>query len=134
MPAMMTQSKKVSGKPFAAPKILLASDSERHGSTIHRALEQYGFAVEFAGDYARVDSLLRERDFDVVLLEVTGQHAVELAVAAALRVKRGNAGQFVGYLADASLETSGLAGDAVFPRNAARLQDALRRAIADSAE
>jgi PleD family two-component response regulator len=134
MPVMMKPSKKDTGPPFAEPKILLASDSERHGNAIHRALEQHGFTVEFAGDYARVDSLLRARGFAVVLLEVTGEHAVEAAVAAALRVKRGNAGQFVGYLADASLETSGLAGDALFPRNAARLQDALRRVIADSAE
>ena len=63
----------------------------------------------------------------MVLLEVTGEHAVEAAVAAALRVKRANASQFVGYLADASLETSGLAGDAVFPRSAARVEEALRR-------
>ncbi len=143
MPVMMTPSKKDSGEPFAKKdsdeplaetKILLASDSERHGSSIHRALEEHGFAVEFAGDYEHVDSLLRARGYDLVLLEVTGEHAVEPAVAAALRVKRSNAGQFVGYLADASLGTSGLAGDAVFPRSVARLRDALRRAIAESAE
>jgi PleD family two-component response regulator len=131
---MMTQSKKVSGKPFAEPTILLASDSERHGIAIHRALEERGFAVEFAGDYEQVDSLLKERGYDVVLLEVTGEHAVESAVAAALRVKRRDAGQFVGYLADASLETSGLAGDAVFPRNATGLPDALRQIMVDGNE
>lgn len=43
-----------------------------------------------------------------------------------IEVKRGNAQQFVGYLADASLETSGLAGDAVMPRSAAKVEDALR--------
>lgn len=95
------------------------------------ALRQQGFAVEFAGDYAQVVSLLRERRFDVVLLEVTGEHAVEPAVAAALAVKRGNAKQFVGYLADSSLETSGLAGDAVLPRSATKVEDALRKYIRD---
>ncbi len=42
---------------------------------MHRALRQQGFAVEFAGDYAQVVALLRDREFDVVLLEVTGEHA-----------------------------------------------------------
>jgi CheY-like chemotaxis protein len=130
MPSMMIRSKTFSGEPPPEPSILLASDSERHGNTMHRALEQHGFAVEYAGSYAQLDSLLRERQFDVVLLEVTGEDAVEPAVAAALRVKRGHAGQFVGYLAASSLGTSGLAGDAVFPRNAARLPEALRLLIA----
>ena len=98
---------------------------------MHRALEQHGFAVEYAGDYAQVESAIHEREFDVVLLEVTSEDAVEPAVAAALRVKRRNAQQFVGYLADPNLETSGLAGDAVFPRNAARLPEALRRFMAE---
>ena len=126
MPVMMTRTTKSFGERLTEPSILLVSDSERHGNTMHRALEQHGFAVEYAGDYAQVESALHSRKFDVVLLEVTGEHAVEPAVAAALRVKRGDARQFVGYLADANLETSGLAGDAVFPRNAARLPDALR--------
>jgi DNA-binding NtrC family response regulator len=131
IPAMMIQSKRHSGPGRTEPSILLASDSERHGSTMHRALRQHGFAVEFAGDYAQVPARLEDGKFDVVLLEVTGEHAVEPAVAAALAVKRGNAQQFVGYLADASLETSGLAGDAVMPRSAARVQDALRRYLPD---
>jgi PleD family two-component response regulator len=131
MPAKMTRDKKFSGERFSDPSILLASDSERHGSTMYRALEQNGFAVEFVGSYAQVESQLGERPFDVVLLEVTGEHAVEPAVAAALRVKRGNAGQFVGYLADASLGASGLAGDAVFPRNVSKLPAVLRQFIDD---
>jgi DNA-binding NtrC family response regulator len=127
MPAMMIRPCKAFGEQLVEPSILLASDSERHGSTMHRALMTYGLEVEFAGDYAQVEPLLNERSFDIVLLEVTGEHAVEPAVEAALRVKRGNARQFVGYLADSNLETSGLAGDAVFPRSATRLPDALRR-------
>jgi PleD family two-component response regulator len=129
MSAMMTRPKKSSGERLKDPSILLASDSERHGTTVYRALEQNGFAVEFVADYDEVDSQLNERPFDVVLLEVTGEHAVEEAVAAALRVKRSNSGQFVGYLADASLSASGLAGDAVFPRNVSKLPDILRRFV-----
>jgi PleD family two-component response regulator len=126
MPSMMTHLKETRERPYADRSILLASDSERHGSTMYRALQEQGMAVEFAGDYSQVDMLLRANSYDVVLLEVTSEHAVEPAVAAALRVKRSNAGQFVGYLADASLEASGLAGDAVYPRNPARVEEALR--------
>ena len=66
MPAMMTRHKKPSGQHLKDPSILLASDSERHGTTMHRALKQNGFVVEFVGNYALVDSLLNERPFDVV--------------------------------------------------------------------
>ncbi len=131
MPVMMTPSNKPLGEQLAEPSILLASDSERHGNTMHRALEQHGFAVQYAGDYAQLETVLHQRPFDVVLLEVTGEHAVEPAVEAALRVKKSNARQFVGYLADSNLSMSGLAGDAVFPRNASRLPEVLRRFMAD---
>jgi DNA-binding NtrC family response regulator len=126
MPAMTTYSNELSGRRVAESSMVLASDSERHGRTMHRALEQGGFAIEYAGSYAELESVLREREFDMVLLEVTSEHAVEPAVATALRVKRAHPGQFVGYLADAHLETSGLAGDAIYPRSAVRLRDALR--------
>jgi len=98
---------------------------------MHRALQEQGFSIEFVGDYSQLEAQLHAQPYDLVLLEVTGEHAVEPAVAAALRVKRANAKQFVGYLADASLETSGLAGDAVLPRNATKVPEALRRFIAD---
>jgi PleD family two-component response regulator len=126
-----SKERRRSSRPFADRSILLASDSERHGNTLHRALLEQGFAIEYAGDYSQVDAQLIARKYDVVLLEVTGEHAVEPAVAAALRVKRANAGQFVGYLADATLETSGLAGDAILPRNAAKLREELSRFMAD---
>lgn len=134
MPIMMTQSRERSDGLKADVSILLASDSERHGKTMHRAMEQQGIAVEYAGDYSRLDSALQQQEYDMVLLDVTGEHAVEAAVATALRVKRANASQFVGYLADASLETSGLAGDAVFPRSATRVTEALRRHIDESGD
>jgi hypothetical protein len=120
--------------PSENPSILLASDTERMGSSLHRALLNEGFAVHYAGDYAGLDKHLRSRGFDMVLLEVTGDYAVEPAVQAALLVKRHNAEQFVGYLADPALAASGLAGDGVFPRSTARLPEALRRFIAESRE
>lgn len=133
MPAIINRSKHPRGQPFTDRSILLASDSERHGATMHRALLQIGLSIEYAGDYSQLDARLNAQKYDLVLIEVTGEHAVEPAVEAALRVKRADAQQFVGYLADASLETSGLAGDAVLPRNATKLPDALRRYIADGA-
>ena len=127
---MMTYLKERNG-PFASASILLASDSERHGNSIHQLLKEDGFAIDYAGSYSEIEDHIKGREFDVVLLEVTGEHAVEPAVDAALRVKRANAGQFVGYLADADLETSGLAGDAVFPRNTEKLRHALRRLLSE---
>lgn len=101
---------------------------------MHRLLREDGFAIDYAGSYSGLETHLREKDFDVVLLEVTGEPAVESAVHAALQVKRANAGQFVGYLADADLETSGLAGDAIFPRNAEKLRTALRRFLVEGVD
>jgi PleD family two-component response regulator len=127
---MMTYAKEQKG-PLANPSILLASDSERHGNSIHQLLKEDGFAIDFVGDYSRVDPKIHGKDFDVVLLEVTSEHAVESAVETALRLKRANAAQFVGYVADADLENSGLAGDAVLPRSAEKLRQALRKLITD---
>jgi hypothetical protein len=138
MPVAITKDPsgaQAAGFPFPEkPSILLASDTERLGSSLHRALRDEGFEVHYAGDYASLDAHLRGRNFDLVLLEVTGEYAVEPAVQAALHVKRRNAGQFVGYLADTSLNASGLAGDGVFPRSTARLPEALRRFFAESRE
>jgi PleD family two-component response regulator len=123
------------GFPFPEkPSILLASDSERLGSSLHRALRDEGFEVHYAGGYAGVDAHLRQRSFHLVLLEVTGEYAVELAVQAALHIKRRNAAQFVGYLADASLNASGLAGDGVFPRSPVQLPAELRRFLIESCQ
>lgn len=131
---VMVHRRQISGQSLTDPSILLASDSERQGSSMRRTLEGTGFKIHYAGNYAQLDVLLRSQDFDVVLLEVTGEHAVEPAVAAALRVKRANAGQFVGYLADSDLDASGLAGDAVFPRSASKLPEALRNFFSEESE
>jgi PleD family two-component response regulator len=127
---MMTYAKEQK-RPTANTSILLASDSERHGNSIHQLLKEDGFAIDFVGDYSCVDPQIHGKDFDVVLLEVTSEHAVESAVETALRLKRANAAQFVGYVADANLENSGLAGDAVLPRNGEKLRQALRKLVAD---
>jgi PleD family two-component response regulator len=129
MPMMMTKAKKRADSSAADLSVVLASDSMKQGTAMHRALQQPGVAVEFAGDYAQLQEVLRGRRFDVVLLEVTGEHAVEPAVEAALRIKRGDAAQFVGYLADAHLDTRGLAGDAVLPRIPAPMVERLRRLL-----
>lgn len=113
------------------PSILLASDTERMGSSLHKLLQEQGFEVAFAGNYSGIQRILTRQSFDVILLEVTGEYAVEDAVATALRVKRANAEQFVGYLADSGLEASGLAGDGIFPRSATRLPEVLRNLFAD---
>jgi len=127
---MMVDSGNPKNTRAAEPRILLASDSAHQGGSMRRLLERAGFQVEYAGDYSRLDRALQAQDFDAILLEVTGEHAVEAAVAAALRVKRTNARQFVGYLADPTLHSSGLAGDGIFPRSAARLSSALRALLA----
>jgi hypothetical protein len=137
MPVAVTKDRSEIPEGFPLPdkpSILLASDAERMGNSLHRALCADGFAAHYAGDYASLDAHLRSRSFDMVLLEVTGEYAVEPAVQTALRVKRKNPAQFVGYLADAALNASGLAGDGVFPRSTARLPEALRRFLAESRE
>lgn len=127
---MMVDSRNAEKFRSSQPRILLASDSTHQGDSMLQLLERAGFQVEYAGDYSRLDHALQARDFDAILLEVTGEHAVEAAVAAALRVKRVNARQFVGYLADPSLHSSGLAGDGIFPRSPNRLSAALRGLLA----
>lgn len=116
-----------SGRLNGIPSILLASDTDRLGNSLHQILQEHGFDVAYAGNYSGIQRILSRQNFDVILLEVTGEYAVEDAVATALRVKRANAEQFVAYLADAGLEASGLAGDGIFPRSATRLPELLRR-------
>ncbi len=130
MPDMMTYSKMPFGEPLPSPSILLASDSEALGLAIRQTLADEGFLIQYAGNYAQLDASLKDEQFDMILLEVTGEHAVESAVETALRVKRANPGQFVGYLADPVLDASGLAGDAVLPRSPMKLPGKLRAFLA----
>jgi CheY-like chemotaxis protein len=108
------------------PFILLASDSPRIAEALYRDLQQEGFRVHFAPGYAEIEPLWQQHQHEVVLLEVSSLHSVESAVDIALRLKRRDANQFVGYLADPLLHTSGLAGDAIFPRATRHLPQALR--------
>ncbi len=109
----------------SVPFILLASDSSRAAEHLQRTLQQEGFNVQLAPGYQDLESLSHHQS-PVVLLEVSSLQSVEAAVAAAMRLKRGNADQFVGYIVDPILHTSGLAGDAVFPRSPHHLPQALR--------
>jgi hypothetical protein len=134
MPVVETKEKERSDVPEGCPSILLATDTVRFGNTLHKALQEQGFDIHFAGEYAALDGQLHHgHKFDVILLEVSGDHAVESAVQTALRVKRIYPEQFVGYIADATLESSGLAGDGVFPRSVAKLPAALRSFFCDDA-
>ena len=85
-----------------------------------------GFRAQLAGDYSDIETLLHRQNHDIVLLDISAPEAVEAAVQTALRLKRRNAEQFVGYLADPVLRNSGLAGDAIFPRSPKKLAEALR--------
>ncbi|MBV8674615.1 MAG: response regulator transcription factor [Acidobacteriaceae bacterium] len=109
-----------------SPLILLASDDPRLAADLHLALREQNFAVEFAPGYVEMEGLADAHEHAIVLLEVSRHQSVEAAVELALRIKRSNANRFVGYLADSILLNSGLAGDAIFPRNPHDLTLALR--------
>ena len=108
------------------PPILLASDNPRVASYLHRTLEEEGLSVQLAPGYGEIEPLSQSHQGAIVLIEVSHQQSVEPAVNIALRLKRRNANRFVGYLADPILHTSGLAGDAIFPRSTHHLPAALR--------
>jgi hypothetical protein len=106
---------------------VLVSDTKNTESLAHRALVNAGFDVDLASGYEHVEELWQQHRHDVVLIEVSYAVSVDSAVQLALRLKQRDSRQFVGYLADPILHTSGLAGDALFPRDSRRLPDALRR-------
>jgi DNA-binding response OmpR family regulator len=108
------------------PLILLASDEPRLATQLHLALRKQSLAVEVAPGYREIESLAHENSNAIVLLEVSRHQSVEAAVELAMRIKRTNSNRFVGYLADRILHNSGLAGDAIFPRNIQHLLLALR--------
>lgn len=112
------------------PLILISGDNTRTAFMLHQALLEEGFLSEFAAPYHTMETVWREQRHPIVLLEVSGAHSVEDAVNAALRLKRIDPLQFVGYVADPLLYTAGLAGDAIFPRSSAKLAEALRRQLA----
>lgn len=113
------------------PLILLSGDNARTVIPLHRSLLNEGFRVQFAA-YYELEMEWKLHRHPVVLLEVAGAHSVETAIKAALKLKRHDPQLFVGYLADPLLHTSSLAGDAVFPRDAAQLAKALRTHFGDN--
>lgn len=98
---------------------------------LYRALCDDGFHVQLAAPH-ELETLWREHRPSVVLLEVSGPHTVEAAVNEALKLKRLDPLQFIGYVADPALHTSGLAGDAIFPRISEELAKALRNHFRDA--
>jgi len=108
------------------PLILLASDNPRLATHLLHILQKEGMSVMFAPGYSELEALTHAHENGMVLIEVSHQQSVEGAVELALRLKRHNSSQFVGYLADPILHTSGLAGDAIFPRGVHQLPNALR--------
>lgn len=115
-------------KPFhLSPQILLSGDNARTALILHQALAEEGFRVQFAVGYPELEDLWQQYRHPMVLLEVSGAHAVEPAVHTALRLKYQDPQQFVGYIADPVLQTSGLAGDAIFPRASDKLARALKK-------
>ena len=121
--------------PNDPPLILLSGDNARTAYNLYCALVDEGFHVHFASAYNEIEPLWQEKRHPliplVVLLEVSGAQGVEAAVNAAISLKRKDPLQFVGYLADPVLRTSGLAGDAIFPRAPEHLARELRRHFHD---
>ncbi|MGC2547961.1 MAG: hypothetical protein WA426_19105 [Silvibacterium sp.] len=107
------------------PFILLSGDNARTAFPLYLALVEHGFRVQFASTYIELEILWQQQRYPLILLEVSDAGSVEAAVNAAMRLKRQDTRQFVGYLADPILRTSGLAGDAIFPRDSEQLAKAL---------
>ena len=116
------------------PNILLASRHRDAADLLRQRLIEEGFAIDVANGYHQVTALWQQHGHAVILLDVSSFQAAEEAVGAALSIKRHDPKQFVGYLADPILRTSGLAGDAIFTRNPRHLPQALRRHFAQSLE
>jgi hypothetical protein len=111
----------------SSPLILLSGDNARTALILCNALVDKGFRVHLAPDFHELETIWQQHRHPVVLLEVSGPQSVEAAVRTALRLKHHDPQQFVGYLADPVLQTSGLAGDAIFPRTSDQLARALKQ-------
>ncbi|HTV04740.1 MAG TPA: hypothetical protein VME86_05180 [Acidobacteriaceae bacterium] len=107
------------------PPILLSGDNARTVVPLHHSLLGQGLHVQFV-PYFELEAAWKKHRYPVVLLEVSGAHAVEAAINAALELKRHDPHQFVGYLADPAPYSRGLTGDAIFPRTSDKLVPALR--------
>ncbi len=113
----------------STPRILLGSDHHRLAIPLRNALLKSGYTVDLGSDYRHAELLWGELRHDIVLLEVSHPRSIEPAIATALRIKGRDPQQFVAYLADSMLESSGLTGDAILPRDAERLPESLREVL-----
>ncbi|GGH08040.1 hypothetical protein [Silvibacterium dinghuense] len=109
--------------------ILLAGENLHTMEPICAHLGAQGLVVDCVQGFAASIEHWQEHRHAVVLLDVPSATAVESAVATAVAIKRRDPRQFVGYLADAALHTSGLAGDGIFPRNARQLPGLLAASL-----
>ena len=130
---METENRQAESDGFSSslPLILLASDNPRLAEHLHRSFQQQGLSVELAPGYSELEGLAQTYAKGIALIEVSHPQSVEAAVELALRLKRHNTRRFVGYLADPILHSSGLAGDAIFPRSAPHLITVLRSHFRD---
>lgn len=112
------------------PRILLSGEHSSSIERFYRSLCEEGLHTMVAHGLAAGVDAWNERRQPVVLLDVPELSSVEPAIEAAVAIKRRNPDQFVGYLADATYLTSGLAGDAIFPRSASQLPHRLRAHLA----
>jgi hypothetical protein len=108
------------------PTILLASDDARAAEAFRLKLSKEGFTITLAAGYPGLEGMWQQHRHAIILLDVVSARSVDAAVDMALNIKRHDPSQFVGYLADPILRTSGLAGDAIFPRSANLLPQLLR--------
>ncbi|GEM_PF-6949768 len=115
----------------STPRILLGSDKHRLVIPLRNVLLKARFTVDLGSDYRHAELLWGELRHDIVLLEVSHPRSIESAIATALRIKGRDPRQFIAYLTDSALESSGLTGDAILPRDPERLPRALRE-IMDS--
>jgi hypothetical protein len=109
----------------ASRTILLGGDKPHRLRALQHTLSREGFQVKLAAGYRELESLHRQDRHGIVLLDVSCRSSVNAAVETAIRLKRYDSRQFVGFLADPILRTSGLAGDAIFTHDS-RLPQVLR--------
>ncbi|WP_446744831.1 hypothetical protein [Silvibacterium acidisoli] len=106
---------------------MLAGKNSDDLKAIREVLSSAHFAVQHVGSFAEVEELWLQHRHHAVLLDVDNHESVAQALLAATQIKRHSSQQFLGYLADPILRSSGLAGDAIFARDARTLPEALLR-------
>ncbi len=111
----------------SSPRILFSSDDYLLASPIRDVLRKGGFHVDLASSYQQLEQVWPSLRPEIVLFEVSRPDSIEPATASALRIKRLDASQFIGYLADANLRTFGLTGDAILSRDVTLLPETLRQ-------